>query len=35
MASSSALVLLALILVVNSAAVALSERWMRSRHPIS
>lgn len=32
MASSSALVLLALILVVNSAAVTLSERWLRKRH---
>jgi phosphate transport system permease protein len=31
MASSSALVLLALILVVNSAAVAISERWLRRR----
>lgn len=31
MASSSALVLLALILVVNSAAVALSEHWLRRR----
>jgi len=31
MASSSALVLLALIFVVNSAAVALSERWLRRR----
>ena len=31
MASSSALVLLALILVVNSAAVALAERWLRRR----
>lgn len=31
MASSSALVLLAIILVVNSAAVALSERWLRHR----
>lgn len=31
MASSTALVLLALILVVNSAAVALSERWLRYR----
>lgn len=35
MASSSALVLLALILVVNSAAVALSEHWLGSRHSIS
>lgn len=32
MASASALVLLALILVVNSAAVALSEHWLRRRH---
>ena len=32
MASSTALVLLALILVINAAAVALSEQWMRSRH---
>ncbi len=31
MASSSALVLLAIILVINSAAVALSERWLRRR----
>lgn len=31
MASSSALVLLALILIVNSAAVALSEHWLRRR----
>lgn len=35
MASSSALVLLALILVVNSAAVALSERWLRRRQSFS
>lgn len=33
MASSSALVLLALILLVNSAAVALSEHWLRRRSP--
>ena len=33
MASSTALVLLALILVINAAAVALSEQWMRRRHP--
>lgn len=32
MASSTALVLLALILVINAAAVALSEQWMRRRH---
>ncbi len=35
MASSTALVLLALILVVNSAAVALSEHWLRRRHQTS
>lgn len=35
MASSSALVLLALILVVNSAAVALSEHWLRRRQSFS
>lgn len=35
MASSSALVLLALILVVNAAAVTLSERWLRNRHQTS
>lgn len=34
MASSTALVLLALILIINAAAVMLSERWMRRRyHP--
>jgi len=32
MAASSALVLLALILLVNSVAVALSEHWLRRRH---
>lgn len=32
MASSSALVLLTIILVVNSAAVAISDRWLRRRH---
>jgi phosphate transport system permease protein len=35
MASSSALVLLALIFVVNAAAVTLSERWLRRRQPIA
>lgn len=35
MASSSALVLLALIFVVNAAAVTLSERWLRRRQPTS
>lgn len=35
MASSSALVLLALILVVNTAAVALSEHWLRRRQSFS
>jgi len=35
MASSSALVLLALIFVVNAAAVTLSERWLRRRQPNS
>lgn len=34
MASSSALVLLALILLVNSAAVALSEHWLRRRQSV-
>ncbi len=35
MASSSALVLLTLILVVNAVAVALSEHWLRRRHSFS
>ncbi len=35
MASSSALVLLALILIVNTAAVALSEHWLRRRSSFS
>jgi len=35
MASSSALVLLVLIFVLNSAAVALSEHWLRRRHSFS
>jgi ABC-type phosphate transport system permease subunit len=32
MAAAAALVLLVLIFLVNSAAVALSERWLRNRH---